>query len=226
MLAAVLAAWPVRAVPVLDRSASISLARPVSISRAPAPTVTMTTAGTPIRATCHARRRRAACAGRAAARAAGAGARGVAHRSLPRAEKFVRLAERCGSGEPRRARRLRIGRRRQPHTAASVLPHRLTRELTRRFVVPARAMPRRAPRQRRRLPRVPQGRRCGGVAGGSRRGGPARGGAAGTGFLPATARVATGDVLASRRGRVAVQPRVRAVGLRRVRVAVQPRVAR
>src|SRR5216683_927945 len=101
MLAAVLVAWPVRAVPVLDRSASISLARPVSISRAPAPTDTMTRAGTPIRATCHARRRRAAWP---------------------------------------------AGRRRQPHTAASVLLYGLTRELTRCFVGPARAGPRRAPR--------------------------------------------------------------------------------
>src|ERR1700722_16353636 len=45
--------------PVLARCASISLARPVSIISAPAPTVTITTAGTPIRAACQARRRRA-----------------------------------------------------------------------------------------------------------------------------------------------------------------------
>ena len=48
----------------LARCASISLARPVSIISAPAPTVTITAAGTPIRATCQARRRRAAPAGR------------------------------------------------------------------------------------------------------------------------------------------------------------------
>ena len=50
----------------LDRSASISLARPVSISSAPAPTVTMTAAGTPILATCNPRPRRPAAPGRRA----------------------------------------------------------------------------------------------------------------------------------------------------------------
>src|SRR5580693_7739458 len=57
--------------PVLDRSASISLARPVSISSAPAPTVTMTAAGTPILATCHPRPR--------PRRAGGAGGRRADH---------------------------------------------------------------------------------------------------------------------------------------------------
>src|SRR5690348_8874447 len=44
---------PEDSVPELARSASISFARPVSIITAPAPTVTMTAAGTPILATCH-----------------------------------------------------------------------------------------------------------------------------------------------------------------------------
>src|ERR1700761_1493451 len=53
-------ACPEESGPVLARSASMSLARPVSIISAPAPTVTMTAAGTPILATCHPRLRRAA----------------------------------------------------------------------------------------------------------------------------------------------------------------------
>ena len=52
------------ATPASDRGASISLALPVSISSAPAPTVTMMTAGTPIVATCTARRRRDGLPGR------------------------------------------------------------------------------------------------------------------------------------------------------------------
>ena len=60
--------------PVFDRGASISLALPVSIISAPAPTVTMTAAGTPIVATCKARRRRDEVPGRDA----GHGRRGAA----------------------------------------------------------------------------------------------------------------------------------------------------
>ena len=60
--------------PVFDRGASISLALPVSIISAPAPTVTMTAAGTPIVATCKARRRRDEVPGRDA----GHGLRGAA----------------------------------------------------------------------------------------------------------------------------------------------------
>ncbi len=47
------------AVPVSARTASMSLALPVSIISAPAPTVTMIATGTPIAAACNARRRRA-----------------------------------------------------------------------------------------------------------------------------------------------------------------------
>src|SRR5579859_504403 len=66
-----LACFPVESAPLLARSASISLARPVSIIRAPAPTVTITAAGTPILAACQPRWGRApAPAGRRAGREA------------------------------------------------------------------------------------------------------------------------------------------------------------
>ena len=52
------------AAPVSARTASMSLALPVSIISAPAPTVTMIATGTPIAAACNARRRRDADAAR------------------------------------------------------------------------------------------------------------------------------------------------------------------
>ena len=97
----------------LARCASISLARPVSIISAPAPTVTITAAGTPIRATCQERRRRAPASRRVPGRgAAGQVVRpggGLAHRPLPRAEQLVWLAERRRGGLERRTQRACCG---------------------------------------------------------------------------------------------------------------------
>ena len=88
------------AAPVFDRGTSISLALPVSIISAPAPTVTMTAAGTPIVAACKARRRRGEVPGRD-------GDHGRARRRrlpdgpLPRSEQLIGLAQRRRSAQAR-----------------------------------------------------------------------------------------------------------------------------